>query len=123
MPPHDTNPIYQQVLVSTYERNVYRQRSPAPRDFALKFMDDTAWWGLAWLDASRYELAQRHDAAPAAKFLAVAEYDARYIAAQPKSCGGIPWERGCPPDTVTSAEFIGLTAGLSSYRSGHRAVS
>ena len=114
---HDPNPIFEQLLVGTYKRNVYRPRSPAPRDFALKFMDDTAWWGLAWLDATRYELEQRHDATDAARFLAVAEYDARYVEAQPKVCGGIPWQRGYPPDTITSAEFAALAAKLSIFRS------
>jgi hypothetical protein len=113
---HDPNPLYEHVLTRTYERNVYRPRSPAPRDFADKFMDDTAWWGLAWLEASHYELDVRHDAGEAAKFLAVAEYDANYVESQPRACGGIPWEKGYPPDTVTSAEFISLAAGLATYR-------
>jgi hypothetical protein len=79
-------------------------------------MDDTAWWGLAWLEASHYELYHRHDRADAAKFLAVAEYDANYIVAAPRQCGGIVWALRRAPDMVTSAEFISLAAKLSSYR-------
>jgi hypothetical protein len=80
-------------------------------------MDDTAWWALAWLEASRYELAIQHDQADAAAFLAVAEWDARYIATRPKACGGVEWQIGYPPDTITTAEYVALMAQLAQYRS------
>jgi hypothetical protein len=110
------NPLYQHVLDRIYQRNVYKPFSTAKRNFANEFMDDTAWWGLAWLEASRYELYYRHDRATAAKYLAVAEYDARYIVRAPRQCGGIVWALRRAPDMVTSAEFISLAAKLSSYR-------
>jgi hypothetical protein len=110
------DPLYQRVLLRIYQRNVYKPLSTAKRDFANEFMDDTAWWGLAWLEASRYELYYRHDRADAAKFLAVAEWDASYIVAAPRQCGGIVWALRRSPDTVTSAEFIALAAKLASYR-------
>jgi hypothetical protein len=113
---HSRDPTYQRVLLRIYQRNIYKPHSTARQDFANEFGDDTAWWGIAWLEASRYELYDRHDAADAAKFLAVAEWDARYINAMPRTCGGIPWALLRPPDTVTSAEFIALAAELTSYR-------
>jgi hypothetical protein len=113
---HSLSPAIQKMLLHIYARNIYKPLSTAKQDFANEFGDDTAWWGIAWLEASKYELYDRHDAANAAKFLAVAEWDARYINAMPKTCGGIPWALRRPPDTVTSAEFIALTAGLTTYR-------
>jgi hypothetical protein len=113
---HSLDPIYQSVLLRIYQRNIYKPLSTARQDFANEFMDDTAWWGQAWLEASRYELYDRHDTADAAKFLAVAEWDARYINSSPRSCGGIVWALRRSPDMVTSAEFITLTAELASYR-------
>ncbi len=112
----NVSPTYQHILLRIYDRNVYKPLSTAKRDFANEFMDDTAWWGLAWLEASRYELYFRHDQADAAKFLAVAEYDAQYIVNAPRECGGIVWALRRDPDTVTSAEFVSLAAKLASYR-------
>ncbi len=112
----NVDPRYQRVLLRIYDRNVYKPLSTAKRDFANEFMDDTAWWGLAWLEASRYELYFRHDVADARKFLAVAEYDAQYIVAAPRQCGGIVWALRRSPDMVTSAEFVSLAAKLASYR-------
>jgi len=108
--------LYQRVLMRVYKRNLHKPHSTARREFANQFMDDTGWWGLAWLAASRYELYYRGDHTDAARFLAVAEWDARYIAGQPKPCGGIEWSIGTPPDTISNAEFATLTAELSSYR-------
>ena len=113
---HSTDPRYQNVLLRIYARNIYKPLSTARRDFANEFMDDTGWWGLAWLEASRYELRVRHDTADATRFLTVAEWDARYINSAPKSCGGISWALNRPADAATSAEFIALTAELASYR-------
>jgi len=108
----------QHVLLRTFDLNRSKPHSAARRDFADEFMDDTAWWGIAWLDASEYELEVRHDPGAAGRFLAAAEYDARYIDAHPRRCGGIEWQIGTPPDTITNAEFVALTAGLANYRAG-----
>lgn len=113
---HSQSPAIQNMLLRIYARNIYKPLSTAKQDFANEFGDDTAWWGIAWLEASKWELYDRNDLADATRFLAVAEYDARYINAMPKTCGGIPWALDRPPDTVTSAEFIALTAELTSYR-------
>jgi len=113
---HSVNPVFQNVLLRIYARNIYKPYSAAKQDFANEFNDDTGWWGIAWLEASRWELYDRHDVADARRFLAVAEWDARYINGWPRICGGIGWAINRPPDTVTSAEFITLAAELTSYR-------
>jgi hypothetical protein len=110
------DPRYQQLLDQTFILGVAKPGTDMPVDFANQFMDDTAWWGLAWLAAARYELAIRHDEADAARFLTVSEWDADYIAGQQRSCGGIVWRLGTPPDTVANAEYVALTAGLSALR-------
>jgi hypothetical protein len=111
-----SGPVFHRVLLRTYRRNIYRPHTTAPHEFANQFMDDTAWWGLAWLAASQYELYYRGDRRNAAKFLAVAEWDAAYIARQPRPCGGIEWSIGTPPDVITNAQFVALTAELDQYR-------
>jgi hypothetical protein len=113
---HDRDPTIQRVLLRTYQLNLRKPGTPEPRDFIDRFMDDTGWWGLAWLAASQYELTERRDSSDASKFLSTAETDASYIARQPKPCGGIEWAMGYGPDTITNAEFVVLTAELSRYR-------
>jgi hypothetical protein len=118
---HNTDPAYQQILMRTYQRESGHLAGETPfaiakHDFVNAFMDDTAWWGLAWLEASKYELNDRHDVADAQTFLKLAEHDADYISKQQKSCGGIVWQIRFPSDTVTNAEYISLVAELATYR-------
>jgi hypothetical protein len=113
---HNTNPVYQHSIMLLYNHNVVRPNTHAPLDFANWFNDDTGWWGVAWLEAARYELNVRHDQAAAAKFVEVAEWDASFIDQQAKRCGGIEWGMGKPPDTTTTAEYMALTAGLYGLR-------
>lgn len=112
----NTAPIYQQVLQRTYRLDVNHPPADSTHQFANSFGDDTAWWGLAWLEASNYELHYVHDIPLARTFLLTAEYDTRYLERLKKSCGGIVWEIGFPSDTITNAEFISLTAELYAYR-------
>lgn len=111
----DSNPIYQQVIVKTYEHNILRPGTPVPLNFGNGFMDDTIWWGLAWLEAARYELNVRHDLADATRFMKVAVWDANDAWRSPRTCHseGITWELGSPPDTITNDEFIALAAELA----------
>lgn len=106
----------QRILVTTFDRTREGQDGHPSywrRHFADQFMDDTAWWGIAWLDAAEYELYNQRDLYQAARFLSIAEWDARYIERQPRPCGGIEWEMGTPPDVATNAEYTALAAGLA----------
>ena len=109
------SPMLEHVIRVTYDKNVWKPKSLEKFDFINQYMDDTVWWGIAWLNASEYELYYRHDVPDAARYLAVAEADARYVANR-RQCGGIVWELGSPSGTITNAEYIALTAELSHYR-------
>jgi len=111
-----TEAAYQDVLDRTFELNVSLPGSRAPRNFANEYMDDTGWWALAWTEAARYELNVRGDSRLAARYLAVAEWDASYIARAPRFCGGIVWQLGYPADTISNAEFAALNAELYAIR-------
>jgi len=112
-----TAPAYQQLIATTYRINIRLPGTNMPRDFANEYMDDTGWWGVAWLEAAEYELLYRHDLADARRYLAVAEWDARYIYSQPRPCHtqGIEWQVAYPPDTITNAEFVTLAARLALF--------
>jgi hypothetical protein len=114
---HDANPRYQTILMRTYERERTKPFAIADDNFANLFGDDTAWWGLAWLEASKYELNVRNDLTDARTFLGLAQYDANSLATRPKMCGGVEWKTGYPPDTITGAEYASLVGELSAYLS------
>ena len=114
---HTTGRIYQQVLERTYRLEVHHPLAIASDYFVNMYGDDTAWWGIAWLEAANYEFNYVHNTADAATFLRMAEHDARYLVHMPRSCGGLVWELGYPTNTVTNAEYIALMAQLYSFRS------
>jgi hypothetical protein len=101
------------VLTRTYQANDQSGNG----NFTNNYMDDTAWWGLGWLEAAQYELDVRSDQTDAGHFLSVAEHDASYINQQSKVCGGIPWSVNptSAPHTISQATFISLAAGLASF--------
>jgi uncharacterized protein YyaL (SSP411 family) len=70
--------------------------------------DDTAWWGLAWLQA--YQLTHK------TRYLAMAETDANYIhEAWDSTCGGGVWWQRNPrsyKNAITNELFLELTAWL-----------
>lgn len=114
----------QRVLLATYRRGVrtpggfvlqFKPGSNTKYYFINQYLDDTVWWGLAWLAASQYELYYRQDTGLAARFLKVAEKVASYVGTK-RQCGGIVWELGHPTGTITNAEYIALTAELAQYR-------
>ncbi|HZO78990.1 MAG TPA: glycoside hydrolase family 76 protein [Solirubrobacteraceae bacterium] len=111
-----TSPYYQQVLLRTYRLEVHHPLAIASSYFVNRFGDDTAWWGLAWVEAANYELHYLHDLSAARTFLSTAEYDAHYLERLKKSCGGIVWKQGFPSDLITNAEFTSLAAELYSFR-------
>jgi hypothetical protein len=107
--------LLQHVLDVTYRRGIRQPHTDQPFDFINQYMDDTVWWGLAWLNASEYELYDRGNLRDATRFLRVAEKDAAYVAHK-RQCGGIVWALGSPAGTITNAEYVALTAELSQYR-------
>jgi hypothetical protein len=109
------SPLLQHVIDVTYDRGIRQPHTDQPFDFINQYMDDTVWWGLAWLNASQYELYYRHDLHDATRFLRVAEKDAIWVARK-RQCGGIVWSLGSPSGTITNAEYVALTAELSQYR-------
>ncbi len=111
-----TSPIFQTVLERTYKVQVQHPWAIALPRFVNAFGDDTGWWGLAWLEASNYELHYLHNLSDARTFLSTAEYDAHWMQGMKKSCGGYVWEKGFPTNTVTNAEFISLAAELYAFR-------
>jgi predicted alpha-1,6-mannanase (GH76 family) len=112
----DTSPRYERIIEQTFRLNVRRPHSNMPVNFGNEFMDDTAWWGLAWLEAAHYELNIRHDPAEASRFFNLAEWIANYIWRTPRRCGGLEWQIGFPSDTITNAEFAALAAELAQAR-------
>jgi hypothetical protein len=109
--------VYQTMLERTYKVQVQHPWAIASAHFVNMFGDDTAWWGLAWLEAANYELKYMHNNSDAKTFLWTAEYDAHYMMRLKKSCGGFVWEVGYPTNTVTNGEFIALAAELYAFRS------
>lgn len=117
----DTQPAYQQLIGDVYRLNISKPGTEEPTGFENKFMDDTAWWGLAWLDVARYEVLVQRDFSAAAGYLRLAEQDASYIYSRPRKCGtgGIEFRSGYAPNTITNAEFVSLAAQLAQI---HRAT-
>jgi hypothetical protein len=107
--------VIQHVLLRTYELN-HNAKPGKYDDFRNGFRDDTARWGVAWEMASQYELYHQHDRADAARFLHTAEEDASFLANLPRDCGGLRWVNGFPPNAISNALFVDLTARLARYR-------
>ncbi len=117
---HNTQPVYQQLIATTYRLNYNGPGLAGPHGqrFANRYMDDTGWWALAWLEAARYELSDRRDVSAANLYLRAAEWDADYLYSRPRPCGGggIEWRMGRSTNTITNAELISLAAQLAQMR-------
>ena len=109
-------PIYQTLLERSYSLEVHHPLAIASDYFVNKYGDDTAWWGLAWLEAAKYEQRYAHNLGDAKTFLWTAEHDAHHMMQFKKSCGGFVWEVGYPSNTATNGEFIALAAELYAFR-------
>ncbi len=117
---HNTQPVYQHLIDTTYRVNDHGPGLSVPHGqrFGNRYMDDTGWWALAWLEAARYELSDRGDVAASNRYLQAAEWDADYLYSRPRPCGGggIEWRVGRSTNTITNAEFISLAAQLAQVR-------
>lgn len=92
-----------------YEGPQFRNSGP---DFRNNYFDDTAWWGLAWLDAYQWTGDRR--------YLATAQDDDAYVhAARTATCGGgIRWavpliHGGDQENSITNELALELSAQLA----------
>jgi predicted alpha-1,6-mannanase (GH76 family) len=95
--------VYRYAIESTLEKNLEAHFG----NFTNDYIDDTLWWGLAWLDA--YTLTGD------SKYLHLAQIDADYSwGFKDDVCGGGIWwsiERGYK-NAIPNELFIKLAAGL-----------
>lgn len=85
-----------------------RSSDPILGDFESRAIDDTEWWGLAWIDA--YDLT--HDQ----KYLAEAETIANYVGGywDTTTCGGGVWWNAekTYKNSITNGLYVRLVASL-----------
>jgi hypothetical protein len=116
----NTQPNYSALIAEVYSKHVIGYPGLGQYgNFENGYMDDTAWWGLAWAAAADYELHVVGDVTAARTYLNAAATIDRYIESQPRSCGGAGIDFAInapttdPPDTIADTEFIALSARLA----------
>jgi Glycosyl hydrolase family 76 len=115
----DTQAAYQDLIARTYQANI---RQPVGSSATGAPADQTVWWGLAWVQAARYELYDHHDRPAAARYLTAAAADASAVAAQSHACPGPGVSSGpsAPPQTLATAASIQLAAQLGTLSNAGR---